>query len=241
MRGDFYFHYVCRHKLLFEIKNSSHDDPPNFELQESVMPQVGEYVQRQNLSLQGGNRVEHEILYLPSDLPLATQVTLGLTSLAQCQRRLLEGAACDTIQRIRMLVKLHSALRHHKKKNARGQQMNSRATAKLHKATDAKLLAIEDYNSYRKAMIDLGLSKDDPMFPHLAVEDTFRKRTHVKRAVGDSRQTDGLLWTTTGVSAGVRRTCDLPGPSNVPASTVATQGSKGTKRNSFPSTPQKCI
>lgn len=113
MRGDFYFHYVCRHKLLFEIKNSSHDDPPNFEeqreslqvriskwrrLQESVMPQVGEYVQRQNLSLQGGNRVEHEILYLPSDLPLATQVTLGLTSLAQCQRRLLEGAACDTIQ-----------------------------------------------------------------------------------------------------------------------------------------------
>jgi hypothetical protein len=202
------------------------------------MPQVGDYVQQQTLSLQSGNQVEREILYLPSDLPSAAQVALGLTSLAECQRRLMEGAACDTIQRIRMLVKLHSALRQHKKKNARGQQSNTRATGKLQEAIDAISLAIEDYNSLRQAMINLGLSKDDAMFRHLTVEDTFRKRTHVKRAIGDSRRPDGLLWTTTGVSAGAHRTCDLPGPSNVPPSAVGTQESKGIKRNSFPSTPE---
>lgn len=238
---------------MFEIKNSSDEEPSDFEvqretlqtritkwrhLQDAVMPQVGEYVQQQT---QGGNQVECEILYLPSDLPSAVQVALGLTPLGECQRRLLEGAACDTIQRIRILVKLHSALRQQKKKNARGQKMNTRATGRLQRATDATSLAIEDYNFLRQAMINLGLSKDDPMFPPLAFKDTLRKPTHIKRAVGDSRATDGLLWTTTGVSAGVRRTCDLPGPSSVPASAVGTQGSKGTKREFFLSASQNHI
>ena len=205
------------------------------------MPQVGDYVQQQTLSLQGYNQVECEILYLPSDLPLAVRITLDLISFGECQRRLLEGAACDTIQQIRILVKLHSAFRQQKKKNAHGQKMNTRATRRLQKATDAKLLAIEDYNSLRQAMINLGLGKDDPMFPPLTIEDTVRKPTHIKRAVGDSRETDGLLWTTTGVSAGVRRTCDPTGPSSVQVSAVGTQGSKGIKRKFFTSASQKHI
>ena len=204
--------------------------------QETVMPQVGEYVQRQVLSSQRPNEVEREILFLPSDFPLATQVKLNLTSLGEYQRRLLEGAACDVIHRIRTIVKLHSALRQDKKKNARGQSMNTKATTKLQKATDANLLAIEDYNALRQAMIALGLSQDDSMYPPLSIEDTFRKSTHVKRAVGDSQRTDGLLWTSTGVAAGVSRIYDPADPtalSNIAASAVGTQGSKAKKRKSL--------
>jgi len=144
------------------------------------MPQVGEYVQWQVLSSQCPNEVECEILFLLSNFPLATQVKLNLTSLGEYQRWLLEGAACDVIHRIQTIVKLHLALRQDKKKNARGQAMNT-------KATDVNLLAIKDYNALRQAMIALGLSQDDSMYPPLSIEDTFRKSTHVKHAVGDSQ------------------------------------------------------
>ena len=199
----------------------------------SITPQVADYVEQHVLSLQPGtDEVEREILYLPSDFPSAAQVTLGLTSVGEYQRRLLEGACCDAIQRIRMMVKLHSALQQDKKKKARGQYMNTQSMKRLQKAIDAKLVAIEDYNALRRAMIALGLSDDDPMFPLLSVEDTFRKSTQIKRSVGDSQRTDGLLWTTTSVTTGVRHLRDAQfAVPDIAASAVGIQGPKGKKRN----------
>jgi hypothetical protein len=51
-------------------------------------------------------------------------------------------------------------------------------------------------------MIWLGMSPDDPSFPKLTLEDTYRKATHSKCAVGDSTSFDGLLCTRLGVTGG---------------------------------------
>ena len=56
-------------------------------------------------------------------------------------------------------------------------------------------------------MIALGMSQHDPSFPPLSKEDTYRKPTHLKRVIGDSRRNDGALWSA-GITGGVSHVVD---------------------------------
>jgi hypothetical protein len=58
-------------------------------------------------------------------------------------------------------------------------------------------LHINTYNEHRRAMISLGLVDEhdsNSQFPPLEIKDTFMKSTVQKRQLGDSRRTDGMLW-----------------------------------------------
>jgi len=57
----------------------------------------------------------------------------------------------------------------------------------------SRLRVIDEYNDNRKALIALGMSSD--RFPPVKIEDTYRKPTHTKRRLGDSRKLDGAIWT----------------------------------------------
>jgi hypothetical protein len=75
----------------------------------------------------------------------------------------------------------------------------------VHDVEERRDVLMAHYSASRAAMISLGMSPDDPSFPKLTLEDTYRKATHSKRAVGDSRTSDGLLWTRSGVTGGTRQ------------------------------------
>ncbi|KAF8955089.1 hypothetical protein BDZ97DRAFT_1968746 [Flammula alnicola] len=175
------------------------------KLQKDIMPQVGDVVAQQAISGKFADSPEREVLYIPSDFSVAQRIKYGLIELGEHERRFHEGAAYDSVVKVRILRKSVDAMRRRKKKQDRGQQNNTRSSGQIHDLEAIRDLHIDDYSAARSAMISLGLSPNDPTFPPLTLDDTFRKPTHLKRAVGDSRMTDGRLWTMTGVTGGTRR------------------------------------
>jgi hypothetical protein len=155
-----------------------------------------------------------------------------MVALGRIERQLREGAAFDAIRAVQNIVKTIGALESDKKKNVFGQVSATRARAKVTDAEFRRDLAISNYNASRVAMIALGLPKDDTGFPLLSLHDTFRRPTHLKRRVRDSKTSDGRIWTT-GVNGGHRDT--IPDSRTEQASTlpVGTQVSS-RKRAPFP-------
>ena len=202
------------------------------------MPQVANDVAQQSLSKTVADRPEQAVLFIPSDYGDAGGAS-GMILLGQMEMQLREGAAFDAIRAVQNCVKIISALESDKKKNMFGQVGTTRARAKITDAEFRRDLAISSYNSSRAAMIALGLSPNNTNFPPLSLRDTFRRSTHLKRKVGDSKSSDGRIWTV-GVNGGRRdavppildlKTTELSTHELAP---VGTQGSS-RKSLSFPS------
>jgi len=164
------------------------------KLQRDLVPQIGDFVARQAVSRKVADYPEKEVLYLPSNFSGAQRVQYDLVTLGEHERRFHQGAAYDAIVRIRILRKSINALVSRKKTQDRGQKPNTRSAGQIRELEAACTLQISAYSAARGAMISLGLSEDDPQFPELTVDDTFRKPTNVKRAIGDSRRHDSSLW-----------------------------------------------
>ncbi|KDR81111.1 hypothetical protein GALMADRAFT_136164 [Galerina marginata CBS 339.88] len=78
------------------------------------------------------------------------------------------------------------------------------------------------------------MSQHDPSFPSLSKQDTYRKPTHLKRAVGDSRRKDGAIWSA-GVTGGTSHVVGSLSSASEPSSStvnapIATQAIRRKRR-----------
>jgi len=202
------------------------------------MPQVGDHVERHRVALSqrdSNDQPENETLFLPSDFSPEDSATLLLSSFAQDQHKLLEGAAFDALHQVRTIVKGAIIARQDKIKHARGQSANTRATVRIKSVEFERDFAIAEYNAIRDMLISLGLSSDDSVYRRLELKDTERKRTDVCRAVGDTHRTDGAIWTQTGIGAGSKAPAAIGERVEMldalaARAALSTQGSKGKKR-----------
>lgn len=204
-------------------------------IQTNFIPTINEF-----LSHSSTKNPEEEKLYLPSDFLSSQRTNLGLNQLAHGESQLREGAAFDALARVQTAVKVIVVLRDRKKKDAHGQEKHTRALSKIHLAESKRDHAMSEYNRSRQALIALDVVDAGTVFPALSLQDTFRKSTLSKRSVGDSRRTDGVIWTYGGIngqprhsSSNATSTADPTTEAmleNIPPS--GTQGSKAKKRMS---------
>lgn len=169
-------------------------------IQSNFIPTIDEF-----LSQSATKHPEEEKLYLPSDFLSSQRTHLNLNQLAHGESQLREGAAFDALARVQTAVKAIVVLRDRKKKDAHGQEKHTRALSKIHLAESKRDQAMNEYNRSRQALIALDVVGASTAFPVLSIQDTFRKSTLIKRSVGDSRRTDGVIWTYGGVDGQPRR------------------------------------
>jgi hypothetical protein len=79
-------------------------------------------------------KVEHEILFLPSDFPCNERQKVEATALGAEEVKLREGEAFDALHAIQNAVKTMTALLDRKRKNAHGQADNMRASNYIREA-----------------------------------------------------------------------------------------------------------
>jgi hypothetical protein len=191
-----------------------------------LTPQIGDVVAHQTVSANMVDSPEREKLYIPSDFNMFNRLKYDLVELGELERRLHEGAAYDAIQKSRTISRTISALEADKKANAYGQALHTRAASQILDVEARLSVTIDDYMSTRASMISLGLAPNDPSFLPLQVSDTFRKRTNAKRALGDSRRTEGLIWIQSGVTG---NSCPSASHVIVPSETIGTQSIKAKR------------
>jgi hypothetical protein len=172
------------------------------DLQKDLTPQLGDLVAQQAIQKKTANAPEEEVLYIPSDFTGAERIKYDLVKLGEQERHFLEGTAFDYISKVKTITKTFFASHANKKAQGYSQQTHTRSITEIEDIEECQTAAIFDYSVTRNAMISLGMSEHDPCFPPLSKEDTYRKPTHLKRAVGDSRRNDGALWSA-GVTGGV--------------------------------------
>jgi hypothetical protein len=204
-------------------------------IQKILVPQIGDLVAQQAISGKTAGLPEKEALYVPSDFGEGDRIRYGLVALGENQRHLLQGTACDYVAKIKTVSKTVDSGKADKKLQEYAQRGHTRAGDQIHGIEELRQRCINDYSATRDAMIALGMSPDDSSYPPLTLKDTFRKATHSKRAIGDSRRFDGLAWTHTGITGGSR---PLPPTASSPLSArqnpgVGTQAIKAKRENFF--------
>ncbi|KAF8873364.1 hypothetical protein CPB84DRAFT_1895273, partial [Gymnopilus junonius] len=206
--------------------------------QKCVLPQVADLVAAQ---VQVALRPEDECLFLPSDLSEKERQDLDIpVRLTICEHWLLEGHVYDVLRDIRTIVKTLTNLCDEKKAQDYGQVRQTRSSTRIQEVVALRDGNIKEYNSACNSLINLGcIDNDDPILRPLKKEDTYHKRTTIKRAVGDTYRHDGLMWTNRGLTAGTQRAQSTHAsaadaiPSEI--STLGTQGSK-PKKHLYPFT-----
>jgi hypothetical protein len=177
---------------------------------------------------------ELQPLYTPSDYSQTRQVELDFGQIAFADRKMLEGAAYDTLEKIRTCVRLLSALVADEKSNAYSQSTHTRAKAVILDSTLQRDINLEVYAAIRSALLRLGHPPNDVGLRPLTLADTYRKPTRVRRAVGDTGRNDGLLWTGGFINSDRRQTHRplINAQALDQADIVATQSSQNLKRKS---------
>lgn len=136
---------------------------------------------------------ENEILLLPSNMTPAQRQARDLEHLAALECKMREGELYDCIQSVQNAAKSYS-ITHDQKKQERGTNANTRSQLKLKRIEVERDSCIADYNRVRKALLDLGGAQSEEL-PVMSLSDTYRYSTVRPRALGDSRETDGGLYT----------------------------------------------
>ncbi|KAL0571805.1 hypothetical protein V5O48_010152 [Marasmius crinis-equi] len=179
---------------------------------------------------------ENERLFIPSDFDAETRNAKGLTHLASLEMSLREGELYDALEEVRQAAKNHSIARDQKITEARGQRANTRSQGQIRTIAVELQCCIDDYNGCRRALLNLGYNIP---LPEMKMEHTFRKSTSAKRGLGDSRRTDGQLYTLNPLSSpGMEEhtRVEVPSSDGPVAGTQAFRTQRGrstpTKRNS---------
>ncbi|KAJ7051625.1 hypothetical protein C8F01DRAFT_1066754 [Mycena amicta] len=205
-----------------------------------IMPSVSDAVEAQ---AQTAPPVHEEKLFLPSDfVTSAERLELGLDDLAAEEARWREGQVFDTLRALQNNVKATTALRNDKAKNDRHQKQNSRSGAQIREAERRRELLKTSYNVARSAISVLHGSMS---FPVLEDTDLYMKPVMDKRRVGDSKLSDGALWTALMPQIEEDDAMDVELPDAVesptPAastSTTSTSGTRMDRRRTAPRRPQ---
>jgi len=178
--------------------------------QKEIASQLGDLVATQAISKRSVDAPEKELLYLPSQLSLSERTKLNLVDLGRQELLVQEGVACDAVQKLRTIIKMHVAMEDQKRSQAYGQDHHTKASGPIREIKARRDLAMADYHAAREAMVFLGMNPDSASFSVLTFNDLSRKATNKKRAVGDSQRTDGMIWTQTGVSGGMHHAVMAP-------------------------------
>ncbi|KAJ3825993.1 hypothetical protein F5880DRAFT_1477138, partial [Lentinula raphanica] len=158
------------------------------DLQSSLMPQVADLAAALPTC-----DVEEEVLHLPSDIPQTDHARRGLLKLAEVETKLREGELYDAIHSVRAATKAVSATHVDKQDNSRGVKANTRSSLQLKRIEKERDSCIADFNRARQALINLDYASGDDI-RLMNVSDTFRRNTFQARKLGDSRRTDGQLF-----------------------------------------------
>lgn len=144
---------------------------------------------------------EKQCLYLPSDYAEAERMELNLTELGAMEYKMLEGAAYDTLEKLRTVVRLLSTLRKDENANVYGQTRHTRAKTQIIDATIKQDTCMKQYILIRKCLMSLGLPEDDTSLLELTFASLDRKSTTATRSIGDTYKADGLLWASGAINA----------------------------------------
>ncbi|KAF6743694.1 hypothetical protein DFP72DRAFT_827272 [Ephemerocybe angulata] len=162
--------------------------------QKALTPQLLDHIAVE-LSKPSNLNVETMTLFLPSDFTHSDRVKFSLLSLADGERKMLEGAAYDVLSQLRRDVQFYDSLTANKKSQCYGQERHTREQSKVDEARRRRNSNMDLYKKIRSALVRLGMPEDDPTFLPLTLESLFRKSTTVKRAIGDTYTADSMLWT----------------------------------------------
>ncbi|KAF7973122.1 hypothetical protein HWV62_16156 [Athelia sp. TMB] len=159
--------------------------------QQLIMPLVIDLV----VKLKPGDP-EDDTLFLPSDFENASEEhsRYQLETLAALELKLWEGAAHDYLESVRQTVKYVVSLVTDKRRIARGQFLNTRAGDIVHQGKEKRRSAVECYRKAREAIVRLGRSMVDDMFPVLHDSDLTMKDTTSSHELGDGQKMDSWIW-----------------------------------------------
>ncbi len=134
-------------------------------------------------------------LILPSMTPPSLRKRLGFTELMSAEYDLWEGAVYDSIAEVRLRASSVAYMDEMRQYNNRGVQRLTRSLWELTNARGTQELCIRHYNAHRKALITLWDPQQAPFpYPEMDLSDTYRKSRTLKRALGDSRRMDGMVF-----------------------------------------------
>jgi hypothetical protein len=197
--------------------------------QKVLMPKVADHILHE-----AACNVEVEKLFLPSCHLAPTRQEVGAIELGMEEGKLREGAAFDALRTTQTAVKTLKTLQDFKAKNSRGQAANTRSGKLIADVEAQRNLHVSGYNDHQRAMISLGMIEENDMnsFPRLEIKDMFMKSTLQSHQLGDSRHSDGKLWSFPAKNAIVSTSMAIPDP----VATTATEG--GLDCVSGPQEPQ---
>jgi hypothetical protein len=139
--------------------------------------------------------VEDEQLFLPSHFSEEEREKLSVSALANDEGQLREGQAYECIMHLRFVVKVISTLHKKKRRKHTGSVRNttrSRSQVVSMEFTRDRLLLV--YKTSRTALAALGKLGPEGRFPPLSADELSRNSTQEKRRLGDSRRSEGHLW-----------------------------------------------
>ncbi|KIK55120.1 hypothetical protein GYMLUDRAFT_62724 [Collybiopsis luxurians FD-317 M1] len=160
------------------------------ELQVVIMPGVQDLV----LSIPSDEQPELEVLYLPSYLPPELRKTRNLDELAELEAWVRVGKLYDCILAVRNAAKYKSLAYKDKAENTRGSTASTCSSLQIRRIEVELTSCIADYQRVRKALIQLNHFLPDQL-PHMTMDSTYRRPSTEACRLGDSRRTDGQLYT----------------------------------------------
>ncbi|KIY49018.1 hypothetical protein FISHEDRAFT_73051 [Fistulina hepatica ATCC 64428] len=140
-------------------------------------------------------------------------------------------------------VALVSSGRRCQRKQASGQDANTRAQRIIQKHKSMLTEAIARYNGHRAALIELRQYADpakECQFRHVELKDVFRKNTVETRRLGDSKRNEGAIYHGAGTPQPVRMqsASSTKGEKTGTFGTVATKKNKVVRNDNRSTTPQ---
>ncbi|KAH6905648.1 hypothetical protein BKA70DRAFT_1107378 [Coprinopsis sp. MPI-PUGE-AT-0042] len=145
------------------------------DLQLILFPYLGIVIQGMAAQETVLGAVEDQTLYTPSDFDVDKRTLLHLTEAGNMELTLWEGALYDVLSQLRTHIRYISSLVAEKSANTSGQSLKTRWMTKIHDAEFLRDLDMAIYSAGRERMLNLGLSADDPCFPPMTIQSTFRK------------------------------------------------------------------
>ena len=139
---------------------------------------------------------ENTPLLLPSSFNQPYRTQLGLDKVAEIEYQIREGKAHEALDAVRTAIKTFNVNVEFKAKYVHGpsQGPNTRAQDFLRTLAADKVSGAEKYRRNRQALLQLGLSPDDPVLQELDNNQLWAKDMIRPAQLGDSNKEDPWFW-----------------------------------------------
>lgn len=192
-------------------------------LQANFMPTV-----RDHVLAQPSVPIESETLFLPSHFSSELRKEMNLEALGAEEFQLREAEIFECIMQLRQYSMHLSYMNNQKKKDTQAQRNSSRSSTRRKTVEKNQDCLLKIYNTARAALLNFSVDTEAVLhqFPALSVDDLERKSTADKRQQGDSRRSEGKLWTTgvpkSHLPSYLTQSTSMPQTTDSPLDTVST-------------------